>query len=403
MNSERALSNPVRKKHCMIVHAYYPLGETRVQREAEALLQHGYEVDVICLRGKNQPAQDTAKGVNIYRLPVKRSLKKTLTVQLLEYLFFFFLAMLKVFKLHWQQGYKVIQLHNPPDFLVFSAWLPKLFGARVILDLHDLMPEFYMGRFQQGKNSFSVRLICLQERLACGFADSVITVSHHWRQALIARGVAAEKINVVMNVADDRIFFPSPTPKHPEADGALRLIYHGTVTQRYGLDLVLQAMAKLRRQAPELHLTILGDGDDMDALMQLAQDLSLDSQVTFCREMRPAEDLPAFILAADAGIVPYRNDPFTDTLVPTKLLEYAALGLPSIAARTTAISEYFDDTMVKFFSPGSVDDLTRCLLTLYTNRAQLAQLAVGIQKFNQQYRWTDISAAYLALVEKLGA
>jgi glycosyltransferase involved in cell wall biosynthesis len=386
----------------MIVHAYYPLGETRVQREAEALLKHDYEVDVICLRKYGEPAIDYFKSVRIYRLPVRRYRRAGLLGQLLEYLAFFFLAMFKVTWLYWRRRYNTIQTHNPPDLLVFAAWIPRLLGAKVILDLHDLMPEFYIGRFSKYGKGLLIRLILLQESLSCRFTHHVITVSHHWRQALIERGVLAKKISVVMNVADDSIFRRPPNQaRQAQTNGSLHLIYHGTVFQRYGLDLVLQAMARLRQEVRDIHLTILGRGDQMAVLMRLAEELKLNDQVTFHWEFRPAEELPRIIMTADTGIVAYRNDPFTDGLVPTKLMEYAALGLPAIAARTTGISRYFDGTMVEFFTPGNVDDLARCIINLHNDRARLAQLAQGIQKFNQRYNWTKLGAEYVALVEKL--
>lgn len=391
------------RRHCMIVHACYPLGETRVQREAEALLGHGYEVDVICLRSKTEQARDFFKGVNIYRLPVRRYKRGGIVVQLFEYLMFFILAMFKVSWLHWRHRYSTVQVHNLPDFLVFAAWMPRWFGARLILDLHDLMPEFYMGRFHKSFDSWPVRLVRLQERLSCRFAHHVITVSHHWRQTLIERGVPAEKVSVVMNVADEKIFKrPLNKARQAQSGEGLRLVYHGMVTYRYGLDLVLQAIARLRPEMPDIYFTLLGDGLYIKTLMHLADELDLGDQVTLNWRFLPAEKLPGVILNADVGVVPYRNDPFTDGLVPTKLMEYAALGLPSIAARTTAIEAYFADTMVEFFEPGDLDDLVRCIRGLYENPERLTELARGSEKFNQRYNWASISAEYVALVERLG-
>ena len=148
------------KRHCMVVHSHYPRGETRVQRQAEALVRHDYEVDVLCLRGKREAATEFCNGV------------------------------------------------------------------RVILDFHDLMPEFYRERYRGDDTSLSVRLLYLQEKLSCRFADHVITVSEHWRQALIERGVPAHKCSVVMNVADDNIFRPlkDDLPRSP-INSELQMIY----------------------------------------------------------------------------------------------------------------------------------------------------------------------------------
>jgi glycosyltransferase involved in cell wall biosynthesis len=400
----------------MIVHAYYPLGETRVQRQAEALLRHGYAVDVVALRQPGEPAVDRYKGVDIYRLPVQRhkgasheattgsAQLASQAAQLLEYLAFFFLAMLKVAQLHLRHRYDTTQTHSPPDFLAMAAWLPRLSGARVILDLHDLMPEFYMGRFGREADSLPVRLVRLQERVSCAFADHVITVSHHWRQALIDRGVRADKISVVMNVADDQIFRPGAYPgPGTRSNGDLRLIYHGMIVERYGLDLALKAMAKLRAEAPNIHLTLIGRGAFMQTLMDMAGDLGLDGQIDFHWDLVPAEELPDLILAADAGIVPYRDDPFTDGLLPTKLMEYAALGMPAIASRTTAIERYFAGTMVELFEPGDVDDLADRLLQLYADRDRLAELAAGADNFNRDFNWARVGSAYVALVERLAS
>jgi glycosyltransferase involved in cell wall biosynthesis len=380
------MKKDVPKRHCMIVLAKYPLGETRVQREAEALIKHGYEVDVICERSPGEAAVDEHKGVRIYReeyrFPVDFSKKGTFVYNFPIYLRFFVSAAIRLTRLHKQRPYDTIQVHNLPDFLVFCAFIPKLNGVPIILDLHDLMPEFYACRLGQDRNSLLARLILWQERLACGFADHVITVSEHWRRALIERGVPAHKCSVVMNVADENIFHlpEDGRPRLPN-DSEFRLIYHGTIVHRYGLDLAIRAIAQVRHDIPNIHLTILGYGDQVDTLIQMTQEFGLDKHVTIHRELRPAEELPEIIRTADVGIVPYRDDVFTDGLLPTKLMEYAALGLPAIAARTTAIKAYFRDTMVEFFEPGDVDDLVRCICMLYKNPERLAELAQGCKKF----------------------
>lgn len=400
MNTNQCLTHP--RRHCMVVFSHYPHSETRVQREAEALIDHGYEVDVICLGTRKEATVDTHYNVTIHRLPMARVKRKSLIAQFLDYIVFFVLALIKLTNLNLQRHYDVVQVHNLPDFLVFCALIPKLTGSRVILDLHDLMPEFYQGRFGRASNSFLMRLILLQEKLSCWFADHVITVSEHWRQALIKRGVLPSKCSVVMNLADPRIFRPlSAEDAPPKDNNRFRLLYHGTLAERYGLDLVLQAMDLVRHQIPGIHLTIIGHGEHLKTLERMADELNLRENLVQFRPAVPAEQLPPLIAAADVGVVPYRDDVFTDSLLPTKLMEYAALGLPAIAARTTAIASYFDETMVQFFAPGDVEDLARCILTLYSDRKRLAQLAQGIEKFNRRYNWPAQSAEYVRLVDQL--
>jgi glycosyltransferase involved in cell wall biosynthesis len=386
----------------MVVHAYYPLGETRVEREARALVDHGYEVDVICLRKGGQPAVDTEDGVGVYRLPMKRHKGDGPVVQLLEYLAFFVMVFVKLMALHRWRRYGVVQVHNLPDFLVFAALVPKLSGTRVILDIHDLMPEFYAARFNRGLTSWPVRLIRWQEKISCCFADHVITVTELWRERLIERGLPAEKITVVMNAADDRIFHRASTAELlARNDGRFRLIYHGSLTQRYGIDLLIQAVDRVRQKIPEIHLTVHGGGEYRETLMKLTDELDLREHVHFSTRFVPTSELPQLIGTADVGVVPYRRDVFTDEILPTKLMEYAALGVPTIAARTPAIAAYFDKTMVQFFTPGDPDDLARCILTLYSDRKRLAQLVRGAEEFNQRYNWPAQRTEYVRLVDQL--
>jgi glycosyltransferase involved in cell wall biosynthesis len=389
-----------RKRHCMIVHAYYPIGEIRVEREARALLEQGYEVDVICLQQKGEPAFSVEDSVNTHRLPVMRHKGKGVMVQFLEYLAFFVLAFFKVTALHLKRRYNIVQVHNLPDFLIFSALIPKLSGARLILDLHDLMPEFYAARFRSGMSSFPSRLLCWQEKLSCLFANHVITVTELWRQTLIERGIPAAKISVVMNVANDRIFNRSNV-KHVANQGHFDLIYHGQLSQRYGIDLAIQAVGLLRSEIPEIRFTVHGRGDYLDELRKLTETLGMEEHVRFSTQYMPTLELPQLVGNAHAGIVPYRKDIFTDGILPTKLMEYAALGVPVIAARTTAIAAYFDPEMIQYFTPEDVNDLASSIRLLYNDRERLAQYARNIEKFNQRYNWKLVAAEYVQVVERL--
>jgi glycosyltransferase involved in cell wall biosynthesis len=173
------------------------------------------------------------------------------------------------------------------------------------------------------------------------------------------------------------------------------------LTQRYGIDMALQAVARLRPDLPDIQLTIHGRGEFLDDLQRLAEQLELEACVHFSTEYMPMEELPTLIASADLGLVPYRRDVFTDGILPTKLMEYTALGMPAVVARTSAIEACFDETMVQFFTPGDLEDLTHCIRELYHDRARLAALAENAAQFNQRYNWTLQSANYVRLVDQL--
>jgi glycosyltransferase involved in cell wall biosynthesis len=392
-----------RLKHCMVVHAYYPLGETRVEREALALRDQGLSVEVICLRKPGELAHEVIDGVRIHRLPIRRNKARGAMGQLLEYLAFFIMATGYLLRLWWRTRFDIIQVHNLPDFLVFATVIPKCLGARIILDLHDLMPEFFMERFQHLATSPAAKLVRWQEKISCRFADHIITVTELWRQALIHRGVPPEKITVVMNVADHRDFRASLRRREPLETGPLRMLYHGSITHRYGLDLALLALDEVRRETPEITLTIHGRGEYLNELQEMARKLGLLEHVSFSSQFMPTNELASFIAQADLALVPYRDGVFSGAILPTKLMEYAALHMPVIASRTTAISTYFDDSMVLYFDPGDPNGLARCILSLCRDRSRLQQLGDNIAKFNQRHNWAQQSASYVDLILGMAA
>jgi len=384
----------------MVVHAHYPIGEPRVEREAETLVQNGYDVDVICLKHASELSTEEIAGVTIYRLPVRRHKTSGVVVQFFEYLTFLILVAIRFMRP--SARYDVVHVHNLPDFLVFSAIVPRLRGARIILDLHDLMPEFYLSRFQSNKTHWLVSLVKLQEKLSCRFAHHIITVTEDWRQTLISRGVPANKCSVIMNVAGSRFEKGASNLRQgAPKNGDFHLFYHGTLAHRYGVDFILQTMANLNNELPNLRCTIHGKGEYLETLMNLADELKLGDTVTFSTEYIPIDDLPKLISSASVGVVPYRNDVFTNGILPTKLMEYVFLGIPAIVVRTPTIKSYFDDSMVQFFTGGDVDELGDCIRRLYHNPDQRAVLAKNARRFNQKYNWKSQEAHLVNLAEHL--
>jgi glycosyltransferase involved in cell wall biosynthesis len=390
------------RTHCMVVHAYYPLGETRVEREALALFENGFEVDVICLQDEGEKVVENVDGINVYRLPVSRNKEKGFLNQLIEYLNFFIRVFFKLISLQSKKKYQVVQVHNLPDFLVFSAIYPKFTGSQIILDIHDLMPEFYASKTNSTMDSFGVRLVLLQERLSCWFADHVITVTDLWRDRLIDRGVDSKKVSVVMNVADERYFYPrEQDDKKDQVNENFHLIYHGTFKEHYGLGELIRSIAYLRNDIPGIRLSIQGVGEYYGEMVKIVEELKLQNEVTINNFAILVNELPDLINQADVGVVPNRNDIFNGDLLPTKMLEYVALGKPVIAARTRVISHYFDETMVRFFEPGDAESLAKAISAVYQEMGQKKIKKPNYSNFTSKYNWNLISQYYVNLVRAL--
>src|SRR2546421_2665483 len=281
---------------CVIREHYVPQ-DSRVAREVTTLRDLGHHVDVICLRAEGQPRVERGPGMTVWRLPMRHR-RGPAARYLFEYGAFFVLAAGLVTLLHARRRYRLIQVNSLPDALVFAAALPRLFGARVLLDLQECMPEFFATRFGVALTHPAVRAIARVERASIGFADLVITPTSQMRDAFVARGAAPAKITVVMDGADQDVFRPVA---NPSGGGGFTLVTHGTVEPHYGIDTVIEAVAGVRGERPGPRLEVYGDGSDLPRLRQIAADRQVADQVHFSGGFVPIEELVQAIARADAG------------------------------------------------------------------------------------------------------
>jgi len=383
-------------KICMIAYTLYP-SDPRVRREAEALVKRGDTVDFICLQEATVSERQNYKGVQLFPLPVGRYQGTSTFSYVAKYASFLFRSGLLVTRLFFEKRYDIIQVHTMPDALVFASLMPRLFGARVILDVHDLMPELYMCKFASGPNQAVVRMITWIERLSIRFAHKAIAVHDPHLEALVAHGVPRDKLTVVMNVPDPLLFQRNAEPR---SDQKFRLIYHGTVARRHGLEVALKAVRSVKDLITNLEFQIIGRGDDLERISRLAEEMDLGECVRFLQPM-PTHDLARYLTQADIGIVPILYDPFTRYMLPLKLMEYVRMQVPCIVSETETIRCYFDDDMVRFFKPGDAHELSTSILDLYRNPHVRSRLAANASRFDQAYNWEQQKRRYFKVVDSL--
>jgi glycosyltransferase involved in cell wall biosynthesis len=374
--------------------------DPRVRREAEALVERGHHVVFLASRQAGEPHRETIAGVEVVKQHGLSNPRTSTLMYMVDYGLFFLCVMMHLC-MH-PLRYRLIHINNMPDFLVFAAWLPRLIGRPVIHDVHDLMPELYAEKFGGGKAGGFVRLLELQERWAGRFASAVLTVEERLRDILSNRGIPRERIHVLMNLPDDRIFAPRPPPPARQPHDPFVLVYHGTLARRLGLDVAIEAIALARDALPRLELRIIGAGEEREALIDLSKRLGVAHLVRFSEGFVAVERIPALIADADVGLIPLRVSSGTDIMLPTKLLEYVSMEIPCIAPRTGTIARYFDSDMVQFFeaeNPASLRDAIVMLARDPERRGRLAQEAT--KRFGRRYRWSEHRNIYTSLVERL--
>ena len=374
--------------------------DPRVRREAEALVRAGHSVTFLASRQLEEARRETIEGVEIRKLPSIGNQKTSALVYVLDYCWFFLLVFGHL--LVRPRRYQLIHTNNMPDFLAFSAILPRLFGRPVIHDVHDLMPELYMEKFAVSESKPFIRLLKAQEKWAGRFATVVLTVEGRLKDILASRGIPLQKIHVLMNLPDHRIFRPRPSTAGKSAQSRFVVVYHGTLARRLGLDIALHAVAMIAADIPGLELRIIGAGEERQPLMSLRDALGLQHVVTFSNGFVPVEDIPAMICDADLGLIPLRVSSGTDIMLPTKLLEYVAMGIPCVVPRTGTICRYFDPEMVQFFEAENPGSLSQAILTMYRDPERRDQLATqATARFGDKFNWAGQEKHYVDLVEDL--
>ena len=384
----------------IVVHAGYP-ADPRIRRQAEALTRGGHLVDIFCLRGAGQPAEEEADGLRVIRLPVDRAFTGFVG-HMAEYLAFAGMAAVRLAREHRRRRYRLVQVATVPDFLVFAAAPLKLRGVPLLLDLHEDMPEFFRDRFAAPALRPLLPLVSGVAKASAAVADELITVHEPLRRLAIRRGVPPDKITVVMNSADPRLFDPSRHPRRPfMEDGELRLIHHSNLQRIYGLEVLIAAVARIGDSLP-LRANIYGDGPYRPQLEEAVARTGTSDRVHLNGPV-PIEELPALIAGSDVGTLPTLAEPYLQFSLSTKLLEYAAMGITIVGSDLATVRAHFTPEAIRYVPGGDPDALATAIRELAADPAAAARYGAEAHRQAADYGWEVQAARYLAIVERLAA
>jgi glycosyltransferase involved in cell wall biosynthesis len=387
---------------CTVVQGVYDI-DPRVRRKAEALVAAGYAVDVLALRPDGGQKTYTLNGVQVHTVALGKK-RGSLARYLFEYVAFFLWTLVRLTTLMRRRCYSVVDVNTLPDFLIFAAIVARWMGATLILDMHEITPEFYMSKYGIAEDSLWIRVIKYVERISFEFADYVITINEPILDLLVGRGLSASKAIVVMNAVDESRFLASTnrTTVNDSAPGRFVMMYHGTLTPIYGLDLAIEALALASLEAPTAELWILGSGPEKETLARLAADRGVSSRVKLIGQV-PATDIPGWLARCDAGVLPIRRDVFLDFAFPNKLPEFIIAGKPVLVSKLRAIRCYFTESALAYFEPNSPSALAVEIARLSKDIARRVQLVDEARRQYEPIRWELMKQRYLMLVDAAAA
>jgi len=387
------------KRICMITHSFYE-SDNRVIRYAETLAQRGDSVEVFALRRSPEtPKEEIIAGVKVFRIQDRFSKDRQSKSADFLWPLLRFLAVSSwwLTRRHLRRRYQLVHVHNIPDFLVFAAWYPKLTGTKVILDIHDIVPEFFGSKFKVSDRSVLVWALKIVEKLSAAFASRVILSNHLWLEKYTARSARKEKCSVFINHVDERIFHPR---QHSRTDAKPVIMFPGGLQWHQGVDIAVQAFAKLRRRLPDAEFHIYGDGNMKPELVSLAQELGLNGSVRFFSPVRIGQ-IADVMAGADLGVVPKRADSFGNEAYSTKIMEFMSLGVPTVVSSTKIDRYYFNDSVVRFFESGNPDALAGAMFDVLNNGELRRGMVARASEYVSRNSWDNRKADYLRLVDSL--
>jgi len=381
----------------MIAYTNYET-DPRVIRAAEAAAEAGFAVDVIALSRSGRASVELVRGVRVLQVAQQRYRGRSRAGYVWAYLAFFLRCFALSTRLFASRRYRIVHVNNMPDALVFSVLIPRLFGARVILDIHDPMPETFSSKYAGAKQNWSYRALLLVEKLSVAFASRTITVNEPVRDSMAAKhGYRRDAIDVVANFADDRLFKPIP---YPAIGDVVRFVFHGTILERYGLRTLIEAVAKVRQTA-RIRVRIIGEGDFSATLKELIKAHRVEDRVEFINRVYPVHEIPTVLADCHVGLVPLDVTPISDVALPLKLIEYTCLGLPSITVRSTAISHYLRPDECMFYTPGDSQELAARLDGVADGSLCLEEYRRRLPVARERLSWTREKERYVSILRDL--
>jgi glycosyltransferase involved in cell wall biosynthesis len=386
----------------MVTYSSYP-DDPRPRRAIDALREQGMKVDLVCLGEGKQVCQKALDDLRVIRVPMKHRRGGKLTYAL-QYGSFILISTLVFALRSLKRRYHLVYVHNMPDILVLSALIPKALGAKVILDQHDPMPELMTTIFNLTPDSASVRIIRWMEKWSMARTHLVVTVNLACKHIFAARSCPPEKIAVVMNAPDAKIFplqAPAEQSRQTEAAKPFVFMYHGSLVERNGLDLAVEALAIARTEMPKAELRVYGSKTPfLERVMETVKTKCMHDIVHYLGPRR-LEDLYAEIDRCDVGVIPNQRNPFTDINTPTRIFEYLAVGKPVIAPSTLGIQQYFDRESLVFFEPGDAADLAGRMRDTYSHGGELLEVARRGQQVYLAHTWEQEKRTLLERVNKI--
>ncbi len=387
---------------CHLLYEEFPR-DPRVRRYINALNENGIKCIIVCSKKKNDSYFENLNGNLVYRIPVSKK-RGSFFFTFLEYLLFSSISCYLLIYLGLKYRIKIIHVHTLPDFLVFASFWNKLFGTKVLLDLHEIFPELYMARTGASENSFKVKLLKLAEKLSIKFADRLITIHEPAKQIFISRNKGIEnKISVIMNSVDPNEFINTTRIQ----TNVFTIIYNGTIVKLLNLGIIIEAVSKLKNSMPsadydKIVFKLYGEGPVLNDLLNSADLLGIKNKVQYLGFLPPGK-MHEEVLKASVLILPPFKNIYSDLFYTIKLIEAVYLGIPVIATRLNTYKTYYREESLFYFDSGNIEQLMEKIKEVFYNKELVKQKTENAKEDYNKVGWDIMKKRYIDLIKQLQA
>lgn len=387
---------------CIVVQNLPVPFDRRVWLECQALRDTGYEVSVVCPKGKGDPDHEVLDGVHLHKYrafpPITRKI-----MFLAEYAWSILATFVLLARVWRRRPFGVVQVCNPPDVLwVATVAFQSLFGVRLVYDQHDLCPELYLSRFT-GEAGLPYRALQAAERITYRLASHVVSTNDSYRRVAMERGgKRAADVTVVRTGPD-----PTRMRRGP-ADDTLRrghdhlLVYLGVMGPQDGVDHALRAMREIVHVhgRTDVALTLIGDGDAGADLRRLAAELDLLDHVEFTGRA-PDELVSRLLSTADIGLSPDPKNALNDVSTMNKTMEYMAFELPVVAFDLVETRVSALDAAV-YAEPNRDEHFAELVLELLADETRRKEMgAAGRRRVEDVLAWRNQIDSFVHVYDRL--
>ena len=343
----------------------------------------GYDLLVFCSRENGYDKYRAEGNVRIWNGNPKY-MGDDLGVYLISHLIFMIRAGFWLFGQCIVRRPSIIHIHNMPDYLVILSLIGRLFSIKSIWDVRDISAAVWFTK--KNPNSLCPSGVVFHtlktvQRIAAKFCSGIICADKNQQQFLVKNGAHPGRIKVIMNLPlEDTFQWVGPSVERK----IFRIIYHGTIAHRLGIDLVISAIKLLPEKYSNVIYDLIGDGDDKDRILQMIKESGLEKQVRIHGQFIETEKIPDWVRGASFGIISNRRTYATDNfMLPHKMLEYIKLGIPVAVPKLNIIRQYMNEDEVIFFEPGSPESIADAIVAMQKiDLNRIAQRALGFYKRN---------------------